>query len=75
MLKKIILFIIKIYQYSISPLFPGSCRYVPTCSSYAYEAIEKFGLIKGIWLAGKRLLRCNPLFQGGIDPVPEKFMF
>ncbi|MFR0973446.1 MAG: membrane protein insertion efficiency factor YidD [Acutalibacteraceae bacterium] len=54
------------------PLFPPRCRYYPTCSQYAVTAIERFGIIRGGLLAVWRLLRCNPLFPGGLDPVPEK---
>lgn len=61
---------IKFYQYCISPLLPPSCKYVPTCSQYAIEALRKHGPLKGIWLAVKRLLRCAPWGKGGYDPVP-----
>lgn len=63
---------IKFYQRRISPLFPPRCRYYPTCSQYALTAIERFGLIRGGLLAVWRLMRCNPLFPGGVDLVPEK---
>ena len=59
----------------ISPLFPDSCRFYPSCSQYAIEAIGKFGAIKGMALAMYRILRCNPFCRGGYDPVPEKFTF
>ena len=59
-----------IYQKSISPMFPSSCRFTPTCSQYAVEAIKKYGPIKGIWLGTKRLLRCHPWGGSGYDPVP-----
>ncbi|MCI1208771.1 MAG: membrane protein insertion efficiency factor YidD [Treponema sp.] len=62
--------LIKCYQVCISPLFPPSCRYYPTCSNYAIEALQKHGLFKGLWLAVKRILRCNPWHRGGYDPVP-----
>lgn len=64
------LFLIKLYQVAISPLKPPSCRFYPTCSAYAYEAIKKYGPLKGGWLAVKRLGRCHPLNPGGYDPVP-----
>jgi len=69
-MKKIILSVIKFYRKHISPHFPPSCRYYPTCSSYALEAIEVHGAFKGSMLALWRLLRCNPLSKGGYDPVP-----
>ncbi|MGH9422680.1 MAG: membrane protein insertion efficiency factor YidD [Thermoanaerobaculia bacterium] len=58
------------YQLWISPLFPASCRYYPTCSSYAMEAIEKHGALAGSWLAIRRIARCHPFRPGGFDPVP-----
>ncbi len=71
-MKKLIIKIIRFYQKKISPLFGPRCRYYPTCSQYAVEAVERFGAIKGSFLTIYRLLRCNPLFPGGYDPVPEK---
>ena len=63
--------IVRFYQVCISPLTPPSCRYTPTCSQYALEAIEKYGALKGGWLAFKRLMRCNPFYKGDyFDPVP-----
>ena len=62
---------ISFYQRKISPLFPPRCRYYPTCSQYTYEAIERYGFFVGSVLGALRLLRCNPLFPGGVDPVPE----
>ncbi len=70
MFKKLFLLIIRFYQKVISPLFPPTCRFYPTCSHYGYEAIERFGVIRGSYLAMKRILRCNPLCKGGYDPVP-----
>lgn len=61
---------IKFYQYCISPLTPPTCRYIPTCSQYAVEAIQKYGPFKGTWLTIKRLLRCHPWGGSGYDPVP-----
>ena len=70
-MKRIFLKLIKFYQQAISPLFPARCRYCPTCSQYAVEAIEKYGAAKGGWLTFKRLLRCNPFNHGDFyDPVP-----
>ena len=61
---------IRFYQRAISPGLPPRCRFVPTCSQYAVEAIEKYGALKGGWLAFRRILRCNPFHKGGYDPVP-----
>lgn len=70
-MKKLFLILIRFYQTSISPWFPARCRFTPTCSQYALEAIEKYGAAKGGWLACKRLLRCNPFNKGDCyDPVP-----
>ncbi len=71
-MKRVLLSVIRFYQRSISPMFPPACRYSPSCSQYAVEAIERFGAVKGSWLALKRILRCNPLGGHGYDPVPEK---
>lgn len=68
------LFALDFYKAYLSSLFAGTCRYEPTCSRYAYEAIERFGVWRGIWLGTKRLLRCHPLSRRfGFDPVPEKW--
>jgi len=69
-MKKLVLFLIKFYQKFVSPLFPPSCRYTPTCSQYTFEAVQKYGVIKGLFLGIKRILKCNPFFPGGDDPVP-----
>jgi putative membrane protein insertion efficiency factor len=61
---------IRFYRRQISPSLPPSCRFVPTCSAYAMEAIQRYGALKGGWMAAKRILRCNPFHPGGYDPVP-----
>ncbi len=68
----IFIFPIKVYQKVISPLFPGSCRFHPTCSHYAVEAIEKHGIFKGTLLSVRRIAKCHPWGASGYDPVPEK---
>lgn len=62
---------IRVYKFIISPLFPPTCRHTPTCSSYAEEAINEWGAVKGVWLATKRILKCNPWGTSGYDPVPK----
>jgi putative membrane protein insertion efficiency factor len=71
--KRLLLVLFAAYRRRISPLLPDRCRYYPSCSAYASEAIERFGAGRGMLLAAWRLLRCNPLSDGGIDPVPETF--
>lgn len=68
--QKLVIGLIKSYQRFISPMIGSNCRFNPTCSAYAIEAINRFGVIKGCWLSGKRILRCHPLNKGGDDPVP-----
>ncbi len=74
LLKKILIYffilLIKLYQYCISPFTSPACRYSPTCSQYALEAIRKYGPLKGLWLAIKRISRCHPWGKSGYDPVP-----
>jgi len=70
MLKKPAILLVKFYQLAIRPLLPNSCRYTPSCSQYAIEAIQKYGGIKGSWLGFKRILRCHPWGGHGYDPVP-----
>lgn len=70
-MKRLLLGMIDFYRHRISPHTPASCRFYPTCSAYAYQAIAKYGAGKGTWLAFKRLLRCNPFYKGDhYDPVP-----
>ena len=70
MVKKLLIFLIKFYQKDISPLKTTKCPYIPTCSAYGLEAVEKYGALKGGLLAVWRILRCNPFSKGGYDPVP-----
>ena len=69
-MKTILLAFIRFYRAAISPYTPPSCRFTPTCSQYALEAVEKYGALKGGFLALKRILRCHPFSKGGYDPVP-----
>jgi len=73
-MKKLLQFLmckcIRLYQGFLSPLLPSACRFYPTCSAYAYEAVLRYGPFKGLWLAIKRILRCHPFHEGGFDPVP-----
>ena len=69
-MKRLVLALVRFYRREISPAFPPRCRYIPTCSQYALEAIEKYGALKGSYLAFRRVLRCNPFHKGGYDPVP-----
>ena len=68
--RRLVMLVIKGYRDLISPALPPSCRFWPTCSEYTYQAVEKYGLLKGGWLAVKRLARCHPFNPGGYDPVP-----
>ncbi len=68
--KRVLLGLLKLYHGTVSEVTLHSCRYLPTCSCYAYEAIEKYGIIRGGWLTAMRLVRCNPVSRGGYDPVP-----
>ena len=63
--------LIKLYRYAVSPYLAPSCRYTPTCSSYAIEAVQRFGVFRGSWLAIRRISRCHPWHEAGYDPVPE----
>jgi putative membrane protein insertion efficiency factor len=62
--------LIKLYQNTVSEVLPHACRFQPTCSHYAVEAIKKYGFFRGSWLATRRIIRCNPFSEGGYDPVP-----
>ena len=70
-MRQILIALIKLYRYAISPYLAPSCRYTPTCSSYAMEAVERFGIFRGSWLAIRRISRCHPWHEAGYDPVPD----
>lgn len=72
-MKKILLALIRGYQYALSPLMGRSCRFYPSCSSYMITAITRFGALTGLYLGARRLCRCHPFTKGGFDPVPEEF--
>ena len=72
-MKKLLIALVRFYRRAISPLFPGCCRYIPTCSQYAIEALEKYGAVKGSWLALKRLLRCHPFHKPMGETSVAKF--
>ena len=72
-MKALLLALIRAYQFLLSPWVGGQCRFWPTCSEYAAEAIGRHGAMRGGWLAARRVLRCNPWHAGGMDPVPEVF--
>ena len=71
LIKQLFLKLIRFYQIVLSPVLGSNCIYTPTCSHYTYEAIERFGVIRGGWLGAKRIARCTPFHEGGYDPVPE----
>lgn len=70
MMKPLLIALLKVYRYAVSPLRPPCCRFYPSCSEYAMEAIERHGGVRGGWLAAKRVCRCHPWNAGGFDPVP-----
>jgi len=71
-MQKILILLIKAYRYFISPFLGANCRFYPTCSCYAHQAISRYGALRGGWMALRRLSRCHPWHEGGFDPVPEK---
>ncbi|HHI93079.1 MAG TPA: membrane protein insertion efficiency factor YidD [Gammaproteobacteria bacterium] len=71
-MQKSLIFLIRIYSYAISPLMGPHCRFYPSCSCYAQAALEQHGVLRGGWLAIRRLARCHPWHPGGVDPVPER---
>jgi putative membrane protein insertion efficiency factor len=70
-MRRLVVFLLRAYKWAISPALPASCRYVPTCSEYAMEAVERYGVGRGCWMAMTRVLRCHPWVKGGYDPVPR----
>jgi putative membrane protein insertion efficiency factor len=68
-MKVLLIAIVRLYKWLISPLLPGSCRFIPSCSEYSIEALRKYGALKGIYLSVRRVARCNPFNPGGFDPV------
>lgn len=70
-MKRLALGAIRLYKRYISPALPSACIYTPTCSEYTYQAIERYGVVRGTWLGAKRISRCHPFHQGGYDPVPD----
>lgn len=73
MIRSIFISILRGYQYLISPLLGNRCRFYPSCSEYMIQAVRRFGVFKGVYLGLKRLSRCQPMCEGGIDPVPEEY--
>jgi putative membrane protein insertion efficiency factor len=69
-MRRLLIFFVRAYQTGISPLLPSSCRYYPSCSAYAIEALDKHGALRGSWLTVRRIARCHPFRPGGFDPVP-----
>lgn len=70
--KEVLLSLIRAYRYVISPLLPATCRFYPSCSAYAEQALEEYGAVRGGWLTACRICRCGPWHLGGLDPVPER---
>ena len=68
-MRKLIVAILRLYKWALSPLLPSACRYYPSCSEYMRQAVEKYGPVRGVWIGIKRVARCHPFHQGGFDPV------
>ena len=71
-MRRVTLGLIRVYQWTLSPVLGPACRFHPSCSEYTYKAVESFGFLRGTWMGARRVLRCNPFCEGGYDPVPEK---
>jgi putative membrane protein insertion efficiency factor len=69
-MRSLLIWLVRAYRFLVSPILPPACRFTPTCSEYAIEAISRYGALRGSYLAARRLLRCHPLCPGGYDPVP-----
>src|SRR5215510_12322802 len=70
-MRKLIVAILRLYKVVLSPLLPSACRYYPSCSEYMRQAVEKYGVARGLWMGARRLLRCHPFHAAGVDPVPN----
>ena len=68
-MRKLIVAFLRLYKLAISPMLPSACRYYPSCSDYMRQAVEKYGPVRGLWMGIKRIARCHPFHQGGLDPV------
>jgi hypothetical protein len=68
-MRKLIVTILRLYKWALSPVLPSACRYYPSCSEYMRQAVEKYGPVRGVWMGIKRVARCHPFHQGGLDPV------
>lgn len=70
-MKRLVFFLLRAYQVCLSPLLGPCCRYEPSCSRYTAEAVERYGVVRGLWMGARRVVRCHPFHAGGYDPVPE----